>query len=367
MKYKHPFIICLILLSASALAQNCKVETIAQQPGIWKDETNGSVAGISASDLASERKTVAAIQAMMKSTYAPKGVNAIFNGTFQRAESSAPSNAFGFSLYPMNLYCDGGTVKAVHETSSYFSINANLFDAEIYETAPEDNLLGYFTMDDMPIEKDGNYHFPEKSASLGLGMTGKTRMWLITYDKKLPFAYASKKDFLLKRKEILTQQMNQSASGSKDVLNSLEIEKTYRETEFKNAPDKFQKYLKLDYTPRKERYEKLLADNEKVFKTAFDKIDALLKMPAPELNAPAIVKVDPQDHLSYLFTDDNDPFGHILIKPNPAYFNTKLPRSSPQFFWVYIAGNHKEPVASAAITDITTAINFTTLKSMLGK
>jgi len=90
-------------------------------------------------------------------------------------------------------------------------------------------------------------------------------------------------------------------------------------------------------------------------------------MPESELNQPAIVKMDPHDALAYLFVDDDDPMGQVLIKPNPAYFNKKLPRSSPQFFWVSVRGNYTEPIATKFMADIMKAIDFTMLKNMLGK
>ncbi len=123
----------------------------------------------------------------------------------------------------------------------------------------------------------------------------------------------------------------------------------------------------MDYQSTKDRYEKLVADNEKNYKPAFSKIESLLKAPASVLGETAIVKKDPDDHLSYLFTDDDDPNGQILIKSNPAYFNKKLPRSSPQFFSVVMIGDDKDPVAAKAMADIMKAVDFTTLKNMLGK
>ena len=123
----------------------------------------------------------------------------------------------------------------------------------------------------------------------------------------------------------------------------------------------------MDYLQMKERYEKLLADNEKEFKPAFDKIDTQLNMSGDELNQQAIVKPDPNDHLSYLFTDDADPAGKILIKPNPGYFNKKLPRSTPQFIWISMTGNHKEPIASKFMTDIMKSVDFPLLFNLLGK
>ena len=151
------------------------------------------------------------------------------------------------------------------------------------------------------------------------------------------------------------------------MLKRIEIEKGFKEKEYKDDPEKLKKYMKMDYLDTKARYEKLIADNEKKYQPAFAKIEGLLKSPATELNRQAIVKEDPADHLSYLFTDDNDPFGKVLIKPNPGYFNIKLPRSSPQFFWVQIRGNHKEPIAANFMTGIMKAVDFTILKNMLGK
>jgi hypothetical protein len=280
-----------------------------------------------------------------------------------------PGNGYGYNMLALNYYCDGNNFKTAHETSTEFSLNANILDAEIYDTAQGDRLLaeGFNVMYDLPIQKDGYWYFNEIDAGLGFGMTGRSRAWLITYDGKLPFAYVTKKEFLEKRKMALLVQMQMEAAGFKDVLKNNEIEKGYKEVEYKNDPEKLKKYMKMDYTALKIRYEKLLSNNEKSYKPAFDKIDMQLKMAAEELNQQAIVKQDPNDHLSYLFTKDEDPFGEILIKPNPGYFNKKLPKSSPQFIWVYIRWNHKEPIATKFREDIMKAVDFTTLKNMLGK
>jgi predicted lysophospholipase L1 biosynthesis ABC-type transport system permease subunit len=57
----------------------------------------------------------------------------------------------------------------------------------------------------------------------------------------------------------------------------------------------------------------------------------------------------------------------VLIKPNPGYFNSKLSRSSPQFFLVNITGNEKEVISAKVMTDIIKNFDFTALKNMLGK
>lgn len=125
--------------------------------------------------------------------------------------------------------------------------------------------------------------------------------------------------------------------------------------------------MKTDYLPRKAKYEKQLADNDNTYASAFTAIETQFKMPAAELDRQAIVKVDPHISLNYLFTNDDDPFGQILIKSNPAYFNKKLPKSIPQFFMVYVTADDKEPIAAKFKDDIIKAVDFNLRKNMLGK
>lgn len=357
-----------ILFPLGLAAQNCVTESLLQKPGTWKAGMKGSQHG-SAADLAREKKVVAAIHEMIQSKYKPAAVEAIYHGSYE-ADQDAPSNNYLYSIIPLNYYCDGSNLKTQHETSTYFSVGANSIDARIFETLDFKDVssgTGFHYIYDMPVEKDGYLYFPEKDAGLGLGMTGKTHAWLITYTGKLPFAYVTKKEFLQAQKTILANAQRGAESGFRDVLSRIEIEKGFREKEYKNDPEKLKQYMKMDYNETKARYEKLVADNTKSFKPAFDKIESQLKMPEQELNRQAIVKQDPNDHLSYLFTDDDDPMGLVLIKPNRGYFNPKLPRSSPQFFYISVRGNHKEEIAAKFMKEIMQAIDFAKLKNMLGK
>lgn len=365
---KYIILSTILFFALKAFSQECNEVSLLQKSGIWKEGSKGSEEG-TAAELAIEKKIVAAIHIMIKSKYTPIGIEADFQGSYNPTYSNMPANSYSYRIIPLNYYCDGNTLKTAHETSTYFQIAANMFDAEIYDTAQGARLLaeGFNVIYDMPVEKDGYWIFKETDVSLGFGMKGKSRAWLITYDGKLPFSFVTKKEFLEKRKRAISDQMHMSASGFKDVLKNLEIEKKYKEAEYKDDPEKLKKYMKMDYLEIKTRYEKLLTDNEKSYKMAFDKIDEQLKLPVNELNEQAIVKNDPNDPLSYLFTDDNDALGKILIKPNPGYFNKKLSRSSPQFFWVYVSGNHKESIAAKFMTDIMKSVDFTLLKNMLGK
>jgi len=366
---KYIILISAFFIAISSKAQDCNEESLLQTPGIW-NESSGSTSGIVVTDLTREKKVVATITAMIKSKYTPIGVSARLNGRYDRSESYMPVNSYSCNITPLNFYCDGKMIKTADETSTSFHISVNVFDVDIYDTAQGDRSMaeGFNVMHGLPVEKDGYWYFKEKDANLGFGMKGKNCAWLITYDGKLPFAYVTKKEFLKKRKKILENEMLMTAASFKESLKSIEMEKGFKETEYKNDPEKLKKYMEMSYQYTKDKFEKLLANNEKNYKPEFDKIETQLKMSAEELNQQAIVRLDPNANLSsYLFTDDNDPFREVLIKPNPGYFNKNLPKSSPQFFWIDIVWNHNEPIATKFREEIMKAVDFAALKNMLGK
>lgn len=360
---KYLLLFAIILFSISSSAQNCTEELLLKTPGILKADAPDGGRELKAADLAKHKKVLATITNMIKSRYTPMGIKSQFHEDYGYPITYRPVNEYSYRIIPLNFYCDGNSIKIRNKTPNYFQITANFFNAIIYESPNNEEVTfgtGFNYIQDMPIEKDGFWYFNKISDGDGCA-------WLITYDGKLPFAYVTKKEFLETRRKILPNSMAELASHFENVLKNNEIEKKFKETEFKNDPEKLKKYMKMDYLPIKERSEKALADNEKVYKPAFDKIDEQLKLPADELNKQAIVKMDPYDHLSYLFTDDNDGFGLVLIKPNPGYFNKKLPKSSPQFFGVYVRAIPQNPIAVKFRTDIMKAVDFATLKNMLGK
>jgi len=326
---KYVLLLWALYASLNAYSQDCTQASASQKPGTWKEGMKGSVLNVPPGDLEKERKVVAAIHLLVKSSYSPTGVEADYNGSYDRPDAEVPVNLYNYNIYFMHYYCEGNVLKTDHETSTSLTISVNRFDPKIYEKPDENNLPGegFYSIKKMPAEKDGNFFF-EEDAGLGLGVTGKSRTWLITRDNKLPFAYVTKKEFLEKQKNMLILAMPKAIEGSR---------------------------------------ENLKAKTEQEFKKALAKIESLMKMPSGESDQPAIVKQDPNDYLSFLFTTNDDPFSKVLIKPNPGYFNSKLPRSSPQFIVVNVIGNNNEPVAAKVMTDVMKDLDFTALRNMLGK
>ncbi|MFZ4771029.1 MAG: hypothetical protein ACOYLO_12680 [Ferruginibacter sp.] len=365
---KYIVVLSALFFSIGLQAQKCDTDSLLKLPGTLKTDAPYNSKKLSAVDLAKHKKVLATISEMIQSKYKPMGVKAIFHLNYGYPVNGRPAYDYGYSIIPLNFYCDGNILKTAHETSTYFEIVANGFESEIYDTAQGDRLLaeGFNVMHQLPVDVGSYWQFKETDAGLGFGMTGKSTGWLVTYDGKLPYAYVTKLEFLEKRRRSLLVQKNMSAAGFKETLKQLETEKGLMEVEYKNDPERFKKYLST-FTATKIRYEKLLSENERKYQSAFDKIDSQLKKPADELQQQAIVKQDPNDYLSYLFTDKNDRFSEILIKPNPGYFDKKIAKSFPQFFWVYLRWNHNEPIATKFKEDIMKAVDFTTLKNMLGK
>ena len=362
----------IIVITLSASAQDCNKELLIEKPGTWKEGIKGSagVAGVASADLAKEKKIVAQLRAMIKSKYTPMGLEALDGGGYGRSYPNSPANRYQYDVKILPFFCDGNIIKTAHETGTNFQIIANDFDAEIYDTISANAHFsgkGFHEMADMPVEKDGYWYFKEIDVNLGMWMHGKSTVWLITYDGKLPYAYVSKQLFLEKQKRYLLKGLAETLASLKETLKSNDEEKARKELEYKNDPKKLEYYLRMDYEYIKGNTEKSVIDTEEKFKKALDKIETQLILPPDELNQPSIVKKDPNDYLSYLFTTDDDPFGRVLIQPNPGYFNKKLPRASPQFFTVQVSGDHLNSITGKAMADVMKAVDFITLKSMLGK
>src|ERR1035437_9705029 len=205
---KYLIISFLLFVSLKISAQDCTEASILQKPGIWKEGMKGSVSGIPLADLDREKKVVSALHLLIKSKYTPMGVQADFNGSYDTPDREIPVNNYDYNIYFLHYFCEGNIIKTDHETSTSLSISANRIDAKIYEMPDENNAPGegFYSMKKMPVEKEGNYYF-EQVAGLGLGVTGKSRTWLITYDKTLPFSYVTKKEFLEKQKKLLLLAM----------------------------------------------------------------------------------------------------------------------------------------------------------------
>ena len=366
---KYIFVFLLSLVGSQISAQPCDLGTLLKKPGIWKEGMKGGMSGIIASDLAREKKVVAQLHAMMQSHYSPVAVEILYNGVYNPSFAWMSAIQYSYSIIPLRMYCQEGKIVTEHESSGHFYIGANIFDSEIYDVYTEENEPGYgfHYMSDLPELKNGVYYFKQKNVRLAFDLPGKAAGWLITIDDKLPYSYVTRKEFLEKRKTILQRQEKANIKSFDETVVTKNKEKALYEVEYKNDPVKWQRYLKMDYQSVLDANEKNRVKFANYYKAAYAKLEEQMRKPADELNQIAIVKEDPNDFLNYLFTTDDDGFGKILIKPNPSYFNPKLPRSIPHFFFIHQVGPYDNEVAKKIMDEMIAAIDMQALKNMLGK
>ncbi len=125
------------------------------------------------------------------------------------------------------------------------------------------------------------------------------------------------------------------------------------------------RYLK-DYKTDEQKKETSIARVRKYYDTPLNLINKLLTPSSEEeLATPAIIHYGETYDVFTGFVSDAE--GQCLVKPNRAYYNTKLAKSAPQFFSVFYKWDDTLPVYSKAIQDIKPSINFQTLKNMLAK
>ena len=142
--------------------------------------------------------------------------------------------------------------------------------------------------------------------------------WLITYNDTLPFSYPSRKEYLLIQKKRLEKALKDNPG-----------EKAFLDQYFKNIND----YLTKSET---------------------------------ELNKPAICMWNDEERFEK-FVEEGTKGSFIAIKPNLDYYRKKLPKSSPQFFTVVYKISKGDAVFEENMEAIKKAVDFATLKNMLGK
>ena len=359
-----------LLLFTQTFAQSdadCIARILAKK-GRWVPVKNAPHIG--GTDLTLQRKFLESVHNMLQRSYTVMGVNASYVYVHSPADKDHPVNMFSYNIDAPHYLCSGDTLSFPSQFGISLNIDFNQFtETPLFDTTDDKLLSGYFDLrHGLPVEvKPGIWQFPDDPESLGFGVTGNSKLWLLTFDGKVPWSYVTKREFLIKRRHNLKFQLAYEDGHLKEQLAKWETEKKYKEQEWRNDPTKLSKYIDNTYKPGIDRenqnYKRTTADMRKIIEQIEDELTA----PAEELNQQAIVKKDPHSTFNYLFTDKDDPFAEILTKPNPAYFSKKLPNSIPHFISVEIIYNHKDEVAVSVANDMAKAVDLDYLKSFIGK
>lgn len=326
---KYFFLPVILLLSLHAYTQDCTKELLAQKPGTWKAGPQGSIANVSAADLTKEKAVIASIHKMVFTKYKPTGCQISYSTVFGKYPNPGQSwiaDPYHYAMYILRYICDGNSKDKSkyyvdYSTPTTVNITANVFYPmnTLYAADPVDELRGYLKMKIKPVKKDGYYFMGEEIVGdYGTASEIKEYRWLITYNDTLPFSYLSRKEYLLIQKKRLEKAIKESPG-----------EKTYFEKFIKNIND----YLTKTET---------------------------------ELSQPAICMWNDEERFEK-FVEEGTKGSFIAIKPNLDYYHKKLPKSTPQFFSVVYKISKGDSVFEENIEAIKKAVDFATLKNMLGK
>ena len=320
----------LLFFSLNAFTQDCTKELLAQKPGTWKAGTQGSIKNVNAADLAKEKLVIAGIHKMVSTHYNPTGCEISYStvyGKYPTAGQTWIADPYHYAMYILRYLCDRNSAdKSKYSvdvsTPTTVTITANVIFAlnNLYAaTIPADDFRGYLKLKQKPEKKEDAWFMGEEVVGdYGTASEIKEYRWLITYNDTLPFYYVSRKEYLLIQKKRLEKAIKDNPG-----------EKVYNDKFLKNISD----YLSKTET---------------------------------ELSKPAICMWNDEERFEK-FVEEGTPGSFIAVKPNPDYFRKKLPMSSPQFFTVVYKISKGDAVFEENIANIKKAVDFATLKNMLGK
>lgn len=320
----------LLFIAVSTFSQECSKELLRQKPGKWKAGPQGSINNVAATDLAREKAVIAQLHKMVSTAYTPKGCEVSYStvyGKHSATDRTWIADPYHYAMYILRYLCDGQSADKSkfyvdHSTPTTVNITANVvfwLDNLYAADMPADDIRGYLKLKTMPVKKDGYYFMGEEVVGDGhLPNKIKEYRWLITYNDTLPFVYLTRKEYLLIQKKRLEKSLKDDPSA-----------KNYLGAFMKN-------------------------------------IDTYLAKPEAELNKPAICNWNEEERFEK-FAEEGSRGSFVAVKPNPAYFRKKLPKSTPQFFTVVYKIAHGDPVFEENIAAIQKAVDFGALRNMLGK
>jgi len=316
-----------LFLTLSSIAQDCTQEALAQKPGTWKAGMKGSIAGVTATDLAKEKAVLANIHKMISSKYTPVGCEINYSTVFGKYPMEGQvykADPYYYSMYILRYICDQNSadkskyyVDISTPTTVNIVANAIYFLNTLYAAnIPPDDFRGYLKLENRPFKKNGFYFLSKEKVDPKQEIV--EYRWLITYNDTLPFTYVSRKEYLLIQRKRLEKSVKESPGSEKYA----------------------QKY--------------------------FDRISEYLAKPESELSQDAICMWNDEERFEG-FVEEGTRGSFIAVKPNLSYYRKNLPKSLPQFFTVIYKISQGDPVFEANIDAIKEAVDFAKLRSMLGK
>ena len=366
----------LTLLTETTIAQPCNDEGIMNTKGSWKKTSD---ANMKAGNQAQVTSRIDKMQKLLQAAYPePKGIEA----KWYRTMHSNPLIANGPIPFQLNAlflayFCNTyeNKIEPGGETGTWFYVWANHFNwfAEYIE---------YFTVQQQPVylltpqvgEINGYPLYKgihNENSNTGIKYS---RAIIITRDNQSPYIPVTKKQFLKaflnynekrfvktldfeKNRTVKTDQEEEAAK--KKYLETLD--RVTPANKLSRAKDNFLRNYITDKQRKEENIARLQKMHEEDMKPARYLLADSVK---PELAEPAILDFNNLLEFKGFSTLENG--GRELVRLNPDYFDSKLPKYVPRFLIVYWRWNKNKPAENFK-DQLEANFNFSALKEMIDK
>lgn len=365
MKLCLPILLLFVSIASSGQADDCLDRLLARE-GVWeKAVSQGSPKG---PDIPIKMRFLDAVHNMIRPNYQPLSLVAKEYYSYSASVPDIPVNSYTYNIMAFNYLCNGQEYTVSHETSTRLDIAFNHFnETPLFDTTDDYQLTGFFDLrHGLPVEvRPGIWQFPDSPEPLGFGRTGTRKCWLITLDGKLPWAYVSRREFLVKRNRNLLRLKSEEGPRLKEQLQKWETEKKYKVDQYKNDNARLSAYIDNTYQPGIERENQNFERAVRAYDLELEQVAHELSSPVEELNKQAIVIRNSKNHLNYYFTEKVEPFAEVLTKPNPAYFRKGVSKAIPQLTTVNVIYDHQDPISTRFAKRMEEIIDLDYLRSFI--
>jgi hypothetical protein len=323
--------IFIVVLQHTGLAQKCtSQDDLSKIPGAWKLTETGEVSQ-SAADVVREKLVINNIKQIVRSnfTWSPLRGDIFYSSHFPSRWTTLPvakiCNVYEWEMHFLDFQCIQGKLKH-NETYTWYYVDVNKTPLEFKEsffvsrlskegTKIDDDpeTYVYTFLPSIPNASGTQYDYSEEGFSGGGGMEEyhRTSSYRVMNKKDvLPFTTMPKKEYYEKWKKYYQQQIKQKVAAIDAMADE---------------------YKKIDGGNKMIEDTKKAARADEVF---VNKIDAIQNTKSAEaLALPAIRGEELGEY--YDKTNAKQYNWGYVIKPNLAYYNTKLPKYIPQLITLH--------------------------------
>ena len=370
-------VLILFFLSKTVTAQQpCNAETIMATKGSWKKHNDANMKAGNQSQVISR---IDKMQKVLQAAYAdPHGIEA----SWYRSMINDPLIINGALPYQLNVmfqiyYClNENKIELGDETSTWMYVYSNHFNW----------FMEY--NHDFTVKKNPVYLLTKKIGEIqgypvyegihnGTSNTGTrySRAVILTRPGQSPYVPVTQKQylkaFLLYNEKALAESMTGTEKSFKiktDAEQEEEKQKTLEGIAKNYKPEAVERrkaeYLK-NYKTDKQRKEEWMATTKKNYEDAMKPAQSLLANSSEqELQQAAIV--DDINFLKFKGFSTEAKDGRLVVRLNPDYFDSKLPKYIPQFLVVYWRWE-KNKFSENFKNELEANFNFNSLKEAIDK